>query len=263
MNEIKQTSNGITATLTSEDLLNYKLKTIEANGNTYEVSTLYSHIQKIIKSIATDQLNHYINQNIENHKIYFYEGKIDNDVLVFTLNDITGGIRDIGYKNLYDGIINCSYSYDVRFNFNVMSDTVSDICILVGYGRDKKAVNHSPLQMVYSDRLKHLKLAQIKKGTAPKFIMELNRIHEFLKDKKSVKINLKDGRVLKWSERLYLNGLVDIIDDQFYLLDSYFFAPRLNLPFREKMLFSNVESLQYNRTILEINHDNLKVGVTV
>ncbi len=154
----------------------------------------------------------------------------------FDIKNIETLEEDAEYKCNYYTKINSSNKMVCDFNdgskliFDPYTEKLDNLEEMYKKGYFDRAINAN------------LILLEIQKNIAPQFIMEMSKINDFLKDKKSITILFKDGNKIK-------------VDKSRDFLSSIHNEIRLDID--DKYKIQDIDSLLFNRSELPITCENL------
>ena len=234
-------------------------KSINNDNKYYNISDF---VYNKLKELADKELEQYLNKNINNMKLYkikdnswgssdiwfnLYKCKDEHEVKVEYVNsdynEITEGIMSICYNHCHI----CKYDLNEGKFISLMEER---------YGKTKIK---TPLEIIYCEDLTQLLLVeQYKRGTCHKAFTELVNLNKFLKDKKSIKILLKDGTEIKMVDKysVRISDLLQFMEDnKFYINNSYDMKPRPS----KVIDINELDCIQYGKNKYYINVENLKI----
>lgn len=225
--------------------------TKKEEGKTYV--SLYNYLYDKLKVEADKQLKEYINNNINNKDFYTKKDEYnhffrDNLFADGELPNIKKEIK-IYLDGIAEGVVNCIIGGYISCKYDIIQDKFIEI---------KEHYNSkriTPLDVFYGCYLDYiLAIEQYNRGIAHKAFTEIVNLNKFLKGKKSIKIALKDGRVLELKkDNIKASDILSITNDEFVLNHNYYFRPMID----EELPLTEVDYLQYSKTIYKINTDNL------
>ena len=199
---------------------------IEKDG--YEIIDITEMIREKIKSIVEKELEKYVENNI-NNITYITQAKIiefsDYNSIVFEFlgeaykfgqdvrNDDEAIKRyGISIQKINEGIV--EYGTDRYYNQNKFEYDIE---------KNRFSIDDEEILLtIYSEKELKLILAyeQYKRGLTPPIYNEIAKINEFLKDKKTVSFELKNGTVIKAEANL--SNILQIQNNgEIYIADKY------------------------------------------
>lgn len=214
-----------------------------------------------LKTEADKQLEEYIEQNINNQSFWTENNNEHYNFFTRTLSfkDECPQQRidkDVSYYEIGEGIVTlivnrilCVYDFNQDKFIRLTSE----------YSRADEKKDFTPLEVFYNkmELSQILAVEQYKRGVAHKTFTEIVNLNKWLEGKKSVKLNLKDGRVIeiKNNGEITARSIINIVENEFYINDYYYMKPRINAT----LPISELESLQFSRSTYLINIDNLSL----
>lgn len=221
-----------------------------------------------LKEIVEKELNSFIGKNINNisyffereersdanEKYYIYPEFFDISEIGISIleneDSIENRTRNITTFDNFNEIEKCKLKYkNVLYGVDVIEVDLKETKILTE--------NSKIISVLYSnDKLKKiLAYKQYELGITPDFYNEIAKINEFLKDKKTVTVILKNGHEKKIEANI--KNFMKFYDGIF-ILDGY----GLEIPSEERnksnLNINNLKSLRYGKTELIINTENLR-----
>jgi hypothetical protein len=230
-------------------------------GDVIEEGITYKSIEDMIsdkiREKADKQLQAWVEKNISNTAFYTSLEHGNNDTF-WQVNKwyknayptLDNGIH-LEYKDISDGIVIATINHFIcTYDFAV--DGFTSITKLYS------TKSESAMDIFYKDYLYSiLAVEQHRRGFGHKAFTELVGINEFLDGKKSVKLNMKDGSVVEFSNG---NGLsvTDILwtgNNEFILADNKYLSDRR----KARSSASEIISLQHGKTVYPIMPFNLDI----
>lgn len=231
----------------------------------YEPIDIRRNIKEKIQTILQKEINKYINENINDVNYITRYSKIERSnytSISFDFlreshkfgEDIRNDrnaikMKGISIRRINEGIIkiesekydNNSFEYDLeKQEFNITDEEIM-----------KKFYKESELKLI-------LAYEQYKKKKAPPLYNEIAKINEFLKDKKTVTLELYNGTKIKADARL--NSIIDIREDgNIFIADRYSNKVIEGNPIEIcECLGTELKCLKYGKNILNIQSEALK-----
>ena len=205
------------------------------------------YVYKKLKNIIDQRLQQYVKDNISRYDFYTKKSEYNENIFFerfYTFKDKYTEKRcdyNTSLNDIVEGIATLSVN-NCKCKFNLVKDEFIDM---------------TPLSKFYSEHDLNLMVAieQYKQGTAHKIFTEIVNLNKFLEGKKSIKLILKDGRVidLKCQYGVSVSKILRLIKDKFYIDDNYDMKPRLG----EKLPLEALDYLQFGKKQYRINIENL------
>lgn len=224
------------------------------NDKTYMKITDYLYNK--LKDEADIQLQEYINNNISNMNFYYKKDEYNQYTFWSRINSFFDKYPEIdNYINIdlsdvVEGIVNCNVN-----NAYCIFDFTKDEFIEIKhkYNEQKKVI---PLDIFYGKHLDLiLAIEQYNKGIAHKTFTEVINLNKFLKDKKSIKIQLKNGCIIKYKNwfKVEAGHIIEVYNGEFYITNNYDMTPRPKKP----IPITELDYLMFGRKKYKVNINNL------
>lgn len=224
-----------------------------------KIINLEKYLVNMLKTKLEEQLRLYVIKNINNYDLYKR-----NDLVYFTKNLN----QPVSYNNFLEG---CSIKSD-RINQNIIEYIYAGVQYIYNLEHDtidiiKNGKKLSMLNSYFSNRELDFIIfrEQYKRNIAPKIVYELVKIDKFVRRKNSIKIITNNNLICTFKNKLNpIYNLSNILHNNkenyndFWIDKYYIVTPGLN---DEYINLHDVKAFKYGRTILPINHDNLKYEV--
>lgn len=225
-----------------------------------KIISISNYLFDKMKAAADEQLEKYIQDNINNMDFYTEKGESGNYIFWGRYNinfiDKYPKIEDsrsrIGLNDIVEGIASCSINRSIC-EYDFIQDKITITKYEYGDNREM-----TPLEVFYGGSLNHIvAVEQYRKGTAHPAFTEIVNLNKFLEGKKSVKIILKDGQVIEYKNAygIYSGDILELYPSGFYIDDNYRMSPRIN----KHLPISELDYLQFGKNIYRINTDNLNI----
>jgi hypothetical protein len=248
------------------ELANGKVFYMSPNYTDNSQTGVYKYVESKLFELAKQELQEYIKANINNYSFYNERHPQDKSDRVFWGHNMWATdempvmeLRDYNYE--YDEIMEGIFKGQFNghpFKFDFKTDSFIELLSTDSYRKECRTL--TPLEVMfdrYPDLKRIIAIEQYKAGKAHPAFTEIVNLNLFLKDKKSIKIHLKDKRVIEYkNDRLSFSLLFDLDrgHDEFVL--NYI---RFNLHRDSDLSINNIDFLQYGRNQYRINTENLKI----
>jgi hypothetical protein len=228
-----------------------------------ELVSLGDYIYDKVKATADTALKDYIAKHI-NDMDFYYEKSEEYGYAFF---DSANNWKDeypkmdrdicISLSDVAEGIITGSV-HGYLFTYDLVKDKFTSLRSHSYNGSQEI----EPLRVIYGQHLRFiLALEQYRLGKAHPAFTEVVNLNKFLDGKRSVKLNMKNGKTYELKTRhngdVYAGQIIEFIKGKFYLNDNYDLKPRLNLKYGDHMEVSELESITYAKQSYTLNPKNL------
>jgi hypothetical protein len=221
---------------------------IRLDDGEHPCAGLYAYLEDVYKAMADAELADYLEEHIRDRDFYICDRR-DTPQVWYTAGHVPEPRHhtNLVLERVIDGII----GYEVDHTI-CLYDLVNKKHIGYKSGFRDAEVQTTPMRVFYGKYLEQLlALEQHKRGAAPPAYTELTRLAAFLKDKKSVKLVMKDGGLHELKPHngcdVSLSRLlsIDPTDEKypFTLHDDYDLKPR----FERGRHLADLDCIRYGR----------------
>lgn len=240
----------------------------EIEKSDYEIVDLEQRIKGKVKEILDKKISNIFNENIDKEDLildYDIEEKIDTKtgdiMLIKNYKNLEGAymyganIRNDEYRTKYleldiseidKGIVSLK-------NTNIKYDLINDKFLTTDIGILMAIYNQNEIKHIIS-------YEKYRQGIASRFYSEIAKINEFIENKKSITVKLKNGTIFKTEP--FLRNILNIYSNgDIYISRTYrqkLIAGEDFTDFQYKV--EQLESLKYGREELKINSENLIIN---